>query len=86
MVPTDEKAYEGKLVSILDMGATEEALVAGDTLPGLGDGGGMRDVGRLQGEGEKDLTDDVVIVERILSRQRGRSAALASVAAHVGRR
>jgi hypothetical protein len=82
IVPSGEKAYEGKLVLIADMGAAAEALLAGETSPRLGDGGGAHDVGRLRGKVEKDLTDDVV-VEQILSRQQGRSAMMASVAAHV---
>jgi hypothetical protein len=83
IVPSGEKAYEGKLVSIANMGATAEAMLASNTSPRLGDGGGAHDVGRLRGEVEKDLTDDVIIVDRILSRWRGRSAAMASEAAHV---
>jgi hypothetical protein len=71
IVPTGEKAYEGSLVSITDMEAAVVALLAGDTLPGLGDDGGARDVGWLRGEVEKDFTNGVVVIERILSRRQG---------------
>jgi hypothetical protein len=84
---TGEKANEGSLVSMADMDAAAEALVSGDTLLGLADSGGTHEVGRLQGETEKDLSDEVVVIERILplSRRRGWSVVLASAADHVTR-
>jgi hypothetical protein len=87
MVPTAEKAYKGSIVSMAVMDVAVEALVGGDTSLGLADNGGTREVGRLRGETEKDLADEVIDIERIprLSRWQGRSAALASSAAHVAR-
>jgi hypothetical protein len=58
IVPSGEKAYEGNLVSITDMGATAEAQLTGGTSPRVGEGGGAHDVWRLRGEVEKDLTED----------------------------
>jgi hypothetical protein len=47
IVPSGERAYEGKRVPIMDMGVAAKELLAGDTSPKLGDGGGTRDVGWL---------------------------------------
>jgi hypothetical protein len=70
---------------MMDMESGAEHLVGGDTLPELPDGGGTQEVGRLRGEAEKDLTEEVVIIERItpLRRHRGRSAVLAVAASHI---
>jgi hypothetical protein len=60
-----EKAGEWTLISMVDMVLAAEFLISGDMLPAPADGGGMQEVGRLRGKVENDLTEEVVVVERI---------------------
>jgi hypothetical protein len=57
----------GTLISMVDMVVAAEFLIGGDTAPAPApaDGGGMQEVGRLQGKVENDLTKEVVVVEGI---------------------
>jgi hypothetical protein len=55
----------GTLISMVDMVVAAEFLIGGDIAPAPADGGGVQEVGRLQGKVENDLTKEVVIVEGI---------------------
>jgi hypothetical protein len=45
---------------MVDMEVATKLLVGGDTSLELADGRGVRELGRLRGDTEKDLTEDVV--------------------------
>jgi hypothetical protein len=49
---------------VVEAEAAEEAEVGDDAAPALADGGGAREGGRLRGEAEEDLGEQVVVVER----------------------
>jgi hypothetical protein len=64
--------------------ATEELAVGGEASPALGDEGGAQEVGRLRGEAEEDLVEEVVVIQRMRQfrrRQRGSAAAVAHAVA-----
>jgi hypothetical protein len=69
-----EEAEEGR-PSMADAEAADESAVSGEVPPALGDEGGVQEVGRLRGEAEEDLVEEVVVVQRIPHRRRRGEAA-----------
>jgi hypothetical protein len=57
-----------------DAEAADESA-SGKAPPALGDDGGVQEVGRLRGEAEEDLFEEVVVVQRIPHRRRRGEAA-----------
>jgi hypothetical protein len=57
-----------------DAEAADESA-SGKVPPALGDEGGVQEVGRLRGEAEEDLVEEVVVVQRSPHRRRRGGAA-----------
>ena len=65
----------------MDAEATEELGGGGEAAPALGDEGRAQEVGRLRGQAEQDLAEEVVVFQwmRRSRRRRGGSAAAGHV-------
>jgi hypothetical protein len=84
------EAAEERGLPVVDAKSTEELGVGGEAPPALGHEGCAQAVGRLRGEAEEDLVEQVVVFQRMrpCRRRRGGPAAAAGAAAagHCGPR
>lgn len=80
-----EKAKEGRVAVVAEAEAAGEAVVGGEAAPALGDEGGAWERGRLRGEAEEDLLEEIVVIQRRLHRRRQRAAARVRAAHRIGK-
>ena len=64
VIPVEEETEEGRVTAVVDAEAAEEGGVGDEAAPALADGGGAGEGGRLRGEAEEDLGEEVVVVQR----------------------
>jgi hypothetical protein len=76
-----EETEEWRAPAVVAAEAAAEAGVAGEAVPALADGGGAREGGRLRGQAEKDVGEDVVV--HVVQRRRRRKHP-AFLRAHAG--
>jgi hypothetical protein len=76
----DEAAEEGWAAAVVEAEAAEESAVGEEAAPAAADEGGAGEGGRLRGEADEDLGEEVVDVQR---RRRRRARAAAEAGRHL---